>query len=94
MKTATLVHVETGIEFYKDGSLYNPTQQEKLMWVLFGTPSGVERLEQTFETEIDEISGFTKREIESKVDQNFRNGVYNFLPAMGFNHNVELRWGN
>ena len=94
MKTATLVHVETGVEFYKDGSLYTPTQEEKLLWALFGTPYEVERLERTFETEIDELVGFTKREVESKCDENFKKGLYNFLPAMGFNQSVELRWGN
>jgi len=94
MKTATLVHVETGVEFYKDGSLYTPTQEEKLLCAIFGTPSGIERLEQTFETEIDELVGFTKREIQAKCDENFKKGLYSFLPAMGFNQNVELRWGN
>jgi hypothetical protein len=91
---ATLVHVETGVEFYKDNSLYTPTKEEKLLWILFGYPSEVERLEQTFETEIDEFVGFTKREIQAKCDENFKKGLYNFLPAMGFNQNVELRWGN
>jgi hypothetical protein len=35
----------------------------------------------------------TKREIQAKFDENFKKGLYNFLPAMGFNQIVELRWG-
>ena len=92
MRTATLVHVETVVEFYKSGRLYFPTQKEKLFWALNGTPPEVKRLEQTFETEIDELVGFTKREIQAKCDENFKKGVYNFLPSMGFNENLELRF--
>ena len=92
MKTGTLIHIETGVEYYKDGSLYTPTFNEKLMWSLFGTPSGVERFEQTFETEIDEIIGFTKQDIQSRVNENFKNGAYNYLPVMGINHSIELRF--
>ena len=92
MVTATLVHIETGIEFHKEGSLYNPTRDEKLLWGLFGTPPGIERLEQTFETEIDKLTGNTKKEIQLKCDKNFQKGVYSFLPTIGFNQNVELRW--
>lgn len=92
MKYATLVHIETGVEYYKDGELYNPTQNEKMMWSLFGTPNNIVRFEETFETEIDDLVGFTKKEIQSKCDQNFKNGKYNFLPTMGFNNNVELRY--
>ena len=96
MRTATLVHVETGVEYYKEGELHpiTPTAEQKLLWALFGTPEGIIRIEQDFETEIDEFAGYTKREIESRVNENFKNGVYNFLPAMGVNQNVELRWGN
>ena len=93
MKTATLVHIETGVEYYKDGSLFTPSANDKLLWSLFGTPENVERIEQTFETEIDELKGFTKREVEARLNENFKNGLYNFLPAMGVNQNVELRWG-
>lgn len=96
MKTATLVHVEIGVEYHKDGELHpiTPTPEQKLLWSLFGTPEGITRVEQTFETKIDEFKGFTKREIEARVNENFKNGLYNFLPAMGVNQNVELRWGN
>lgn len=95
MKTATLVHVETGVEYYKEGELHSitPSAEQKLLWSLFGTPEGITRVEQTFETVIDEFKGFTKREIEARVNENFKNGLYNFLPAMGVNQNVELRWG-
>lgn len=95
MKHATLVHIETGIEYYKDGELHPiiPSEKEKLLWSLFGTPEGVTRIEQTFETEIDEFVCFTKKEIELKVEDNFRKGVYNFLPAMGVNQSIELRYG-
>ena len=72
----------------------NEKHQEKLLWSLFGLPENITRLEQTFETEIDEFTGFTKREIEAKVNENFKNGHYNFLPPMGINQSIELRWGN
>ena len=49
-------------------------------------------IQQTFETEIDEFTGFTKKEIEAKVNDNFEKGLYNFLPAMGVNQNIELRF--
>lgn len=92
MKTATLVHVETGIEYYKNDILFIPSANEKLLWSLFGTPENVTMIQQTFETEIDEFTGFTKKEIESKVNDNFKKGLYNFLPAMGVNQNIELRF--
>jgi hypothetical protein len=92
MKTATLVHVETGIEYYKNDVLFIPSANEKLLWSLFGTPQEIVRLEQTFETEIDEFTGYTKREIEAKLNENLKNGKYNFLPAMGINQNLELRY--
>jgi len=94
MRTATLVHVETGVEYYQNESLFSPTAEQKLLWALFGTPEGITRMEQTFETEIDEFTCYTKREIEARVNENLKNGLYNFLPAMGVNQNVELRWGN
>lgn len=92
MKTATLVHVETGVEFYRNGALFNPSANEKLIWAIYSMPNDVERIEQTFETEIDEIVGFSKREVEAKIEQNFKSGVYNFLPAIGFNQNVIVKW--
>jgi len=96
MRVATLVHVEKGVEYHKEGELHpiTPTPEQKLLWSLYGTPEGITRVEQTFETEIDKFTGYTKREIEARVEENFKNGVYNFLPAMGVNQNVELRWEN
>ena len=92
MVHAKLIHVETGVEYYKDGSIYFPSYQEKLLWAVCGLPEGVERLEETFETEIDEFNGRTKKEIKQRVDVNFVNGDYKFLPALGFNQTVELRF--
>ena len=89
---ATLVHIETATEFYKNDSLYVPTANEKLLWSLFEMPKNIEKLEQTFETEIDEFRGYSKREIEAKLKENFKKGFYDFLPAIGINHNVELRF--
>jgi hypothetical protein len=80
---ATLVHLETGIEYYKDGSLFTPSYNEKLLWSLFGTPENIERIEQSFETEIDEFTGYTKKEIEARVNQNIEKGLYSFLPTTG-----------
>ena len=92
MKTATLVHVETGTEYYKNDILFIPSANEKLLWSLFGTPENVIMIQQTFETQIDEFTGFTKKEIEAKVNDNFKKGLYNFLPSMGVNQNIELRF--
>jgi hypothetical protein len=80
---ATLVHLETGIEYYKDGSLFKPSNDEKLLWALFGTPENIERIEQSFETEIDKFTGYSKKEIEAKVNQNIEKGLYSFLPTTG-----------
>ena len=86
---ATLIHLETGIEFYKNDSLYIPSSDEKLLWSLFGMPNNIQKLQETFETEIDEFRGYSKREIEARVNDNFKNGNYNFLPVTG---NIELRY--
>lgn len=92
MKTATLVHVEKGVEYYQNETLFFPSSEQKLLWSLFGKPENVTIIEQTFETEIDEFIGYTKREIQAKADENIKNGLYNFLPAIGINHNIELRF--
>jgi hypothetical protein len=92
MTTAKLIHIETGVEYHKNGELHTPSVEQKLLWSLFGTPEGITRDEQTFETEIDEFTGSTKREIETRVNENFKNKIYNFLPAMGVNQNVVLRY--
>lgn len=92
MKTASLVHVEIATEYYKDGSLYYPSSNEKLLWDIFGTPENVIKNHQIFETEIDVLTGFTKKEVEHKVNENFKNEKYNYLPAMGVNNTIELRF--
>jgi hypothetical protein len=92
MTTATLVHVEIGIEYYKDDSLYFPKFHEKLLWELLGLPEGVEKLQETFETEIDQFIGYTKKEVQSKYEQNLKNGNYNFLPPIGVNQYLKLRF--
>lgn len=94
MKTASLIHVEIGIEYYKGSELepIEPTAQQKLLWIIVGMPNDIIRMEQKFETEIDRITGKTKREVQSQVDKNFLDRKYNFLPPMGVNHSVELRF--
>lgn len=92
MQTAQLVHIETGVEYYQNGSLFCPSPEQKLLWCLTGLPDGIEKIEETFETEIDSFVGFTKREIEAKMNENFKKGIYNYLPAMGVRQNIELRW--
>lgn len=91
MKKAELVHVENKVEYYKDGNLYNPTEHEKILWSLFEMPDNVQMFKQEFETVIDFLTGFTNREIEAVVSQNFKNGKYNFLPHIGFTDTVVLR---
>ena len=94
MKTASLVHVEIGIEYYKGSELeiIEPTAQQKLLWEIVGMPNDVIKTEQKLETEIDRITGKTKREVESQVNKNFLDGMYDFLPPIGVNHSVELRF--
>lgn len=77
---AQLIHKENAVEYYKDGSLMNPTKEEKLNWSIFELPEGVERKEQSFETVIDEFEGKTKKEIEKKSNENIINGKYDYLP--------------
>jgi hypothetical protein len=92
--TATLTHIERKIEYYKNDSLFCPSAEEKLLWSLFGTPDNITKIEQNFETDIDVLVGFTKREIEAKLNQNFADGNYKYLPAIGFNDTLELRYGS
>lgn len=92
MKTARLIHIENVTEYYKDGNLYYPSRNEKLLWSIFGIPNNVEILEKTFETEVDVVRGSSKKEIDNIVQENFEKGVYNFLPPMGINNTIELRW--
>jgi hypothetical protein len=87
MLKAILVHKEFGVEYYKNGSLIQPTKQEKLKWEVYGLPNDVEKIEQSFETTIDEFVGKTKKEIQSKSDENIRSGKYNYL---GTNPNLNL----
>jgi hypothetical protein len=93
MTHATLVHIETGIEYHNHLGLFSPTDSQKLLWSIFGTPENVTRIERVFETEIDSFTGYTKKEVEAKCNQNFKSGCYSFLPPMGVNHSVELRYG-
>ncbi len=43
MKSATVTHVSTQIEYVKDGNQFTPTANEKQDWTMFGLPSGVQR---------------------------------------------------
>ena len=87
MLKAILVHKEFGVEYYKNGSLIQPTKQEKLKWEVYGLPNDVEKIEESFETTIDEFVGKTKKEIQSKSDEKIRSGKYNYL---GTNPNLNL----
>jgi hypothetical protein len=87
MLKAILVHKEFGVEYYKNGSLIKPTKEEKLNWELYGLPNDIEKLEQSFETTIDEFVGKTKKEIQTKSDENIRIGKYDYL---GTNPNLHL----
>jgi hypothetical protein len=87
MLKAILVHKEFGVEYYKNGSLIQPTKEEKLKWELYGLPNDIEKIEQSFETTIDEFVGKTKKEIQTKSDENIRIGKYDYL---GTNPNLNL----
>ena len=93
MTYASLIHIETGVEYYKNDNLFYPSANEKLLWTIFGTPDDIKMIVQTFETEIDNYTGSSKKEVQAKVNKNFKDGLYNFLPSMGVNHNIEIRWG-
>jgi hypothetical protein len=87
MLKAKLVHKEFGVEYYKNGSLIHPTKDEKLKWEVFGLPNDIEKIEESFETTVDEFIGKTKKEIQSKSDDNFNSGKYDYL---GHNPNLNL----
>jgi hypothetical protein len=89
---AELLHKETGVEYYKNGNLFEPEANEKLLWAIFGMPDDVQRIEKKFESVIDTFCGFNKREIDARLNENFKKGCYDFLPAIGFNHSIELRF--
>jgi hypothetical protein len=87
MLKAILVHKEFGVEYYKNGNLIQPSKEEKLKWELYGLPNDIKKIEQSFETTIDEFVGKTKKEIQSKSDEKIRSGKYNYL---GTNPNLNL----
>lgn len=92
MYTASLIHVETATEYYENEIFINPSANQKLAWELYGIPTNIKKDVKTFETIIDEFTGHTKKEIESKVNENFKNGAYNYLPSMGCNSTIDLRY--
>jgi Leu/Phe-tRNA-protein transferase len=91
MKTISLVHIEKATEYYQNDTLITPSLHQKMMWEMHGLPAEVKRIDQVFETVIDEITCFTKDEAQYKINQNFEQGVYDYLPPMGWNHSIELR---
>ena len=66
MTYASLIHIETGVEYYKNDNLFYPSANEKLLWSIFGTPDDVKMIVHTFETEIDNYIGFSKKRNSSK----------------------------
>ena len=82
-----VIHKEYGIEYYDNGNLIHPTQENKQKWLIFGFPNNIEKKEQSFETIIDEIYGNTQKEISNKFDNNLINRKYSYL---GFNPNLSL----
>lgn len=90
---AYVVHIETSVEYTQHGEVIFPDAEQRLLWAFIGFPEGVVKTESRFETEIDHICGFNQQEITSKFHQNIETGEYSFLPAMGFNHQLELRSG-
>ena len=94
MVTAQLIHIETGVEYYNIDELINPTYHQKLLWSIFGTPTEITRKEQVFETVIDEFTGFTKKEVQYTINEKIQQGHYNYLPVMGVNQSLEVRWGS
>jgi len=92
MKTAELVHTEKGTEYYREGNLFAPSFDEKLLWFIVGLPSDIEVIDREFQTVIDQFTGFSKREIESRCNENISAGVYSFLPSMGINHSLTLKF--
>jgi hypothetical protein len=91
MKTVSLIHIEKATEYYENGTLITPSAHQKMIWEMYGYPKGIEKIDRVFETVIDEITCFTKDEAQYKINQNFEQGVYDYLPPMGWNHIIELR---
>lgn len=84
-----VIHKEDVIEYYDNGNLIQPTIETKLQWELNGFPNNIEKIEQSFETIIDEIYGNTQKEIINKFENNLINNKYSYLD---FNPNLSLRY--
>ena len=82
-----VIHKEDVIEYYDNGNLIQPTKETKLQWEVYGFPNNIEKIEQSFETIIDEIYGNTQKEISNKFDNNLINNKYSYLD---FNPNLSL----
>lgn len=86
---AELIHIEKGIEYYKNDSLIKPTKDEKLHWEIFGLPNGIEKIEQECETIIDEFHGNAKKDIENQYNEKLSIGYYDYV---GFNQLIILKY--
>jgi hypothetical protein len=89
--SAELIHIENATEYYKNDSLIKPTKEQKLNWEIFGLPDGVEKIEQKFETTIDEFYGNTKKDIENQYNQKLSSEYYDYL---GSNPQIILKYNN
>jgi hypothetical protein len=89
--SAELIHIENAIEYYKNDSLINPTKEQKLNWEIFGLADGIEKIEQKFETTIDEFYGNTKKDIENQYNEKLSSGYYDYL---GLNPQIILKYNN
>ncbi|MFY8161507.1 MAG: hypothetical protein ACOVNU_09270 [Candidatus Kapaibacteriota bacterium] len=76
---AKVIHNENRFEYYENDNLISPTSSQKFYWDMFGFPKGVERKEELFVTEIDEISGKTKKEVYSIYENNLKEGKYQYI---------------
>lgn len=89
--SAELIHIENAIEYYKNDSLIKPTKEQKLNWEIFGLPDGIEKIEQKFETTIDEFYGNTKKDIENQYNEKLSSEYYDYL---GSNPQIILKYNN
>jgi hypothetical protein len=79
--SAKLFHSQVVVEFTRNGSLFNPTDGEKLLWELVGLPDNVNKVVKNFDTVVATANGKTKKEIFAKFDTMVNNGE---LDSLGF----------
>lgn len=79
MKIAHVTHVENVSEYRKNGNLFTPNENQKLLWAIFGLPENIEKEQKIFETVIDEIRYITQKELNFIYQAKLQSGEYKYI---------------